>query len=45
MPSPGTAAGEEYAVVAVMGDGALTGGMAFEALNHAGTSEPIWLSF
>ncbi|MBS4025377.1 MAG: 1-deoxy-D-xylulose-5-phosphate synthase [Clostridia bacterium] len=27
---------EEYAVVAVIGDGALTGGMAFEALNHAG---------
>src|SRR3990172_8854709 len=28
--------GENYDVVAVMGDGALTGGMAFEALNHAG---------
>jgi 1-deoxy-D-xylulose-5-phosphate synthase len=27
---------EEYAVIAVIGDGALTGGMAFEALNHAG---------
>ena len=29
-------AGEDYAVVAVIGDGAMTGGMAFEALNHAG---------
>lgn len=28
--------GEDYAVVAVMGDGAFTSGMAFEALNHAG---------
>src|SRR5690606_32800249 len=28
--------GEKYAVVAVIGDGALTGGMAFEALNNAG---------
>lgn len=28
--------GEEGAVVAVIGDGALTAGMAFEALNHAG---------
>lgn len=28
--------GEAYQVVAVIGDGALTGGMAFEALNHAG---------
>jgi len=27
---------ENYQVVAVIGDGALTGGMAFEALNHAG---------
>ena len=27
---------EDYHVVAVIGDGALTGGMAFEALNHAG---------
>lgn len=27
--------GEDYAVVAVIGDGALTGGMAFEALNNA----------
>ena len=25
-----------YAIVAVIGDGALTGGMSFEALNHAG---------
>ncbi|HHX77604.1 MAG TPA: 1-deoxy-D-xylulose-5-phosphate synthase, partial [Firmicutes bacterium] len=28
--------GEKYKVVAVIGDGALTGGMAQEALNHAG---------
>lgn len=28
--------GEKNEVVAVIGDGALTGGMAFEALNHAG---------
>lgn len=28
--------GEDHDVVAVIGDGALTGGMAFEALNHAG---------
>lgn len=28
--------GEKYSVVAVIGDGALTGGMAFEALNDAG---------
>lgn len=27
--------GEEYAVVSVIGDGALTGGMAYEALNNA----------
>jgi 1-deoxy-D-xylulose-5-phosphate synthase len=27
---------EDYKVVAIIGDGALTGGMAFEALNHAG---------
>lgn len=31
--------GENFHVVAVIGDGALTGGMAFEALNHAGNSE------
>jgi 1-deoxy-D-xylulose-5-phosphate synthase len=30
-------AGEERRVVAVIGDGALTAGMAFEALNHAGS--------
>ncbi|BDG59887.1 1-deoxy-D-xylulose-5-phosphate synthase [Caldinitratiruptor microaerophilus] len=29
-------AGETYDVVAVVGDGALTGGMAFEALDHGG---------
>ncbi|GAB6156907.1 1-deoxy-D-xylulose-5-phosphate synthase [Desulfotomaculum varum] len=28
--------GETYDVVAVIGDGSLTGGMAFEAMNHAG---------
>jgi 1-deoxy-D-xylulose-5-phosphate synthase len=28
--------GEDYHVVAIIGDGALTGGMALEALNHAG---------
>ena len=28
--------GENHAVVAVIGDGALTGGMSFEAMNHAG---------
>jgi 1-deoxy-D-xylulose-5-phosphate synthase len=28
--------GENYSVIAVIGDGAMTGGMAFEALNHAG---------
>lgn len=28
--------GDDYSVVAVIGDGALTGGMSFEALNHAG---------
>jgi len=29
-------AGQRHHVVAVIGDGALTGGMAFEAINHAG---------
>jgi len=28
--------GEQYSVVAVIGDGSMTGGMAFEAMNHAG---------
>jgi len=28
--------GKDFSVIAVIGDGALTGGMAFEALNHAG---------
>lgn len=28
--------GEDYNVVAVIGDGSMTGGMAYEALNHAG---------
>ncbi|WP_207645824.1 1-deoxy-D-xylulose-5-phosphate synthase [Geosporobacter ferrireducens] len=30
--------GEDYSVISIIGDGALTGGMAFEALNHAGHS-------
>src|ERR1700733_4455628 len=30
--------GEDRRVVAIIGDGALTAGMAFEALNHAGTA-------
>lgn len=30
--------GEQYSVVAVIGDGAMTGGMAFEAMNDAGRS-------
>lgn len=29
-------AGEKHTVAAVIGDGAMTGGMAFEAMNHAG---------
>ena len=34
--------GQDYDVVAVIGDGALTGGMAYEALSNAGTSgEPL----
>lgn len=31
--------GDKHSVISVIGDGALTGGMAFEALNHAGHSE------
>ncbi len=31
--------GEDHSVVAVIGDGALTAGMAFEALNHAGQED------
>ena len=31
--------GEDYKCVAVIGDGALTGGMALEAINHAGHAE------
>ena len=30
--------GENYSVIALIGDGSLTGGMALEALNHAGSS-------
>lgn len=33
-------AGDDRQVVAVIGDGAMTAGMAFEALNHAGGMEP-----
>ena len=37
-----TIAGEKYSVIAVIGDGALTGGLAYEGLNDAGESkEPI----
>ncbi len=37
-----TLLGKNYSVVAVIGDGALTGGMAYEALNSAGASrEPL----
>ena len=32
--------GDDRAVVAVIGDGAMTAGMAFEALNHAGGMDP-----
>ncbi len=32
-------AGEDYKVVAVVGDGALTGGLAYEGLNNAGDSK------
>lgn len=36
--------GEKRRHVAVIGDGALTGGMAFEALNHAGAAQAdIWV--
>ncbi len=34
------ARGEDRKVVAVIGDGAMTAGMAYEALNHAGGMEP-----
>ncbi len=37
-----TLLGEDYHVVAVMGDGAMTGGIAYEAMNDAGDSnEPL----
>jgi 1-deoxy-D-xylulose-5-phosphate synthase len=35
--------GDERKVVAVIGDGAMTAGMAFEALNHGGDAEPNML--
>lgn len=31
--------GDDYTVIAIIGDGALTGGMAYEALNNAGASQ------
>ena len=31
--------GEDYHVVAIIGDGAMTGGMSFEALNHVGDTK------
>ena len=31
--------GDDYSCIAVIGDGALTGGVAFEALNHAGDTD------
>ncbi|MBR0596617.1 1-deoxy-D-xylulose-5-phosphate synthase [Sinanaerobacter chloroacetimidivorans] len=31
--------GDDYSVISVIGDGALTGGMAYEALNNAGASK------
>ena len=37
-----TLRGEDYSVIALMGDGALTGGLAYEGLNDAGSSrEPL----
>ena len=37
-----TLAGADYSVIALMGDGALTGGLAYEGLNDAGSSgEPL----
>lgn len=37
-----TLRGEDYSVLALIGDGALTGGLAYEGLNNAGTSgEPL----
>ncbi len=32
-------AGEKYKVVAIIGDGSMTGGMAYEAMNNAGTGK------
>lgn len=36
--------GEDYRVVAVIGDGSLTGGMAYEALNNAATLETNFIT-
>ena len=42
MARAATLTGQDYSVVAVLGDGALTGGLAYEGLNNAGQSrEPI----
>jgi len=35
----------EHKSIAIIGDGALTGGMSFEALNHAGDSDATYSSF
>ena len=37
--------GEDYSVISIIGDGALTGGMAYEALNNAAQLKKILLSF
>ena len=36
---------EDYSVISVIGDGALTGGMAYEALNNAAQIRKILLLF
>jgi 1-deoxy-D-xylulose-5-phosphate synthase len=36
LPSARDLKGEDYNVIAVIGDGSMTGGMSFEALNHVG---------
>ena len=37
--------GEDYSVISIIGDGALTGGMAYEALNNAAQLKKNLLSF
>ena len=39
MPPAATSSGEDYKVVAILGDGALTSGLAYEGLNNAGHSD------